>query len=55
MDHVTHLFAWAIERGETATRMLDLPMYHPTGEEGLKQPLREICESIGPRHSFYGE
>lgn len=47
MDHMAHLFAWAIERGETATRMLELPFYHPTLEEGLRGPLREIRESIG--------
>jgi hypothetical protein len=27
--------------------MLDLPFYHPTLKEGLKQPLRQVCESIG--------
>jgi dihydrolipoyl dehydrogenase len=47
MDHMAHLLAWAIERGETATRMLELPFYHPTLDEGLKPPLREICDSIG--------
>jgi dihydrolipoamide dehydrogenase len=47
MDHVAHLIAWAIEHGETAGRMLELPIYHPTFEEGLKQPLRQICESVG--------
>jgi len=26
--------AWAIERGETATKMLELPFYHPTFEVG---------------------
>jgi dihydrolipoyl dehydrogenase len=47
MDHIAHLFAWAIERGETAARMLELPLYHPTFEEGLAPPLRQICESVG--------
>jgi dihydrolipoamide dehydrogenase len=49
MDHVAHLFAWAIERGETAEAMLGLPFYHPTLEEGLKAPLRQICESVWAR------
>jgi hypothetical protein len=26
--------------------MLELPFYHPTLEEGLKQPLREISERL---------
>ena len=47
MDHIAHLFAWAIQRGETAARMLELPIYHPTFEEGLKPALRQICESVG--------
>jgi dihydrolipoamide dehydrogenase len=46
MDHIAHLFAWAIERGETAVQMLRLPFYHPTFEEGLKPALREICEEV---------
>lgn len=46
MDHIAHLFAWAIERGETAARILELPFYHPTIEEGLKPALRQICERI---------
>jgi dihydrolipoamide dehydrogenase len=44
MDHIAHLLAWAIERGETAAQILDLPFYHPTSEEGLKPALRELCE-----------
>jgi dihydrolipoamide dehydrogenase len=47
MDHIAHLFAWTIEGGESAARMLELPIYHPTFEEGLKTALREICESVG--------
>jgi thiamine monophosphate synthase len=30
-----------------ATGMIAFPMHHPTVEEGLKQPLREVCDSIG--------
>jgi dihydrolipoyl dehydrogenase len=49
MDHIAHLFAWAIERGETAVQMLQLPFYHPTFEEGLRPALREICEEVMAR------
>jgi len=45
MDHIARLFAWAIERRETADT-LQLPFYHPTSEEGLKPALREICEAV---------
>lgn len=47
MDHIAHLFAWAIERSETASALLQLPFYHPMFEEGLKTALREICEAVG--------
>jgi dihydrolipoamide dehydrogenase len=44
MDHVAHLFAWAIERSETANALLQLPFYHPMFEEGLK---------TGSRHEIH--
>ena len=47
LDHIAHLFAWAIERSETASALLQLPFYHPMFEEGLKTALREICEAVG--------
>jgi len=46
MEHIGHLLAWAIERGETASALLDLPFYHPTFEEGLKSALRDICKTV---------
>ena len=45
MDHIAHLLAWAIDRNETAAALLQLPIYHPTLEEGLKTALREICKA----------
>jgi dihydrolipoamide dehydrogenase len=47
MDHIAHLFAWAIELSKTASALLQLPFYHPMFEEGLKTALREICEAVG--------
>lgn len=44
-EHLAHMLAWAIQRGLTATELLELPFYHPTIEEGLKQALRTICRS----------
>jgi dihydrolipoamide dehydrogenase len=46
MDHLGHLIAWAVQRGETATSLLEMPFYHPTLEEGLKTALREICAAV---------
>lgn len=42
-EHLGHLLAWAIEQKLTATRVLEMPFYHPTIEEGLKQALRTVC------------
>ena len=44
-DHLAHLLAWSIERGATASELLDMPFYHPTYEEGLQGALREICKA----------
>jgi len=46
MDHMAHLLAWAIERGETASGLLDMPFYHPTFEEGLKPARHQICKAV---------
>ncbi|SFB59403.1 dihydrolipoamide dehydrogenase [Rhizobium sp. NFR07] len=45
-EHLAHLIAWAIEHGQTAMQVLDLPIYHPTYEEGLRSALRQICQQI---------
>ncbi|QIG80174.1 dihydrolipoyl dehydrogenase [Stakelama tenebrarum] len=42
-EHLAHMLAWAIQSGKTASDLLELPFYHPTIEEGLKQALRTIC------------
>ena len=47
MDHIGHLIAWAVSRGETAASLLELPFYHPTFEEGLTAALQEICGKAG--------
>ena len=45
-DHMAHLLVLALSRGETASALLDLPIYHPTLEEGLKPALRAICAAL---------
>ncbi len=46
VEHSAHLIAWAIQSGWTATEVLDLPIYHPTFEEGMKDALRSICSEV---------
>ncbi len=42
-EHLAHMLTWAIQQGQTASQLLEMPFYHPTVEEGLKQALRTIC------------
>lgn len=42
-EHLAHMLAWAIQQGQTASQLLEMPFYHPTIEEGLKEALRTIC------------
>lgn len=41
-EHLAHLLAWAIARGETAESLLEMPFYHPTIEEMLPTALSDI-------------
>lgn len=42
-EHLGHLLTWAMQQKLTATQVLEMPFYHPTIEEGLKQALRIVC------------
>ncbi len=44
-EHLAHIIAWAVQNGQTATQLLQMPFYHPTIEEGLKSALRTICSA----------
>ena len=46
-EHIAHLLAWAIQRGETARSLLELPFYHPVVEEMLQTALQDIVRSLG--------
>lgn len=47
-EHLGHLLAWAIERGETAHQLLEMPFYHPVVEEMLQSALRHIVKQLPP-------
>lgn len=42
-EHLAHQLAWAIQRGETAQSLLQMPFYHPVVEELLATALQEIA------------
>ncbi|MFA5630876.1 MAG: dihydrolipoyl dehydrogenase [Porticoccaceae bacterium] len=45
-EHLAHLLAWAIQRGETARDLLAMPFYHPTVEEMLQTALQDIVRQL---------
>lgn len=42
-EHLAHLLAWTIQRGETAQSLLQMPFYHPVVEELLAGALHDIA------------
>ena len=51
-EHLAHLLAWAIQRGETAAELLSLPFYHPTIEEMLQSAVQDIVTQLPTSNSL---
>ncbi|EHQ53733.1 pyridine nucleotide-disulfide oxidoreductase dimerization region [Ectothiorhodospira sp. PHS-1] len=51
-EHLAHLLAWAIQRGETAQELLAMPFYHPVVEEILPDALQEIVSRLPETHDL---
>ena len=47
-EHLGHLLAWSVQRGDTVQHMLDSPFYHPVIEEGLRTALRDLAQRLAP-------
>lgn len=45
-EHLGHLLAWSVQRGDTVQQMLDSPFYHPVVEEGLRTALRQVQSDL---------
>jgi len=45
-EHLGHLLAWSIQRGDTVDQMLNSPFYHPVIEEGLRTALRNLKQAL---------
>jgi dihydrolipoamide dehydrogenase len=45
-EHIGHLLAWSVQRGDTVQQMLDSPFYHPVIEEGLRSALRGLQHAL---------
>ncbi|MDR7332555.1 dihydrolipoyl dehydrogenase [Roseateles asaccharophilus] len=46
VEHLGHLLAWSVQRGDTIQQMLDCPFYHPVIEEGLRTALRQLHSDL---------
>jgi dihydrolipoamide dehydrogenase len=45
-EHIGHLLAWSVQRGDTVQQRLDSPFYHPVVEEGLRSALRQLQRAL---------
>ena len=45
-EHLAHLLAWSVQRGDTVQQMIDSPFYHPVIEEGLRTALRQLQRAL---------
>jgi dihydrolipoamide dehydrogenase len=45
-EHLAHLLAWACQDGMTVAHMLEMPIYHPVIEEGLRTALRDARQKL---------
>ena len=45
-EHLAHLLAWAIQRGETVDGLLEMPYYHPSIEEMVQSALKVAARKL---------
>lgn len=45
-EHIGHLLAWSVQRGETVDTALEQPFYHPVIEEGVRSALRDLRRKL---------
>ncbi len=46
VEHLAHLLAWSIQRGDTVSDALACPFYHPVLEEGLRTALQGLARAL---------
>ncbi len=51
-EHLAHLLAWAIQRGETVEQLMQMPFYHPAVEELLHSALQSAARQLPTRSTL---
>jgi dihydrolipoamide dehydrogenase len=46
VEHMAHLLAWVTQERMTVQRALEMPVYHPVVEEGLRTALRDLAAKL---------
>lgn len=45
-EHLAHLLSWVTQERMTVTRALQMPVYHPVVEEGMRTALRDLAAKL---------
>ena len=45
-EHMAHLLAWIVQEQIPVTRVLEMPVYHPVLEEGMRTALRDLARKL---------
>ena len=45
-EHLAHLLAWAVQRGETVATLFTVPYYHPSIEEMVQSALKDAARQL---------
>lgn len=45
-EHLAHLLAWVVQERIPVTKVLQMPVYHPVLEEGLRTALRDLARKL---------
>ncbi len=45
-EHMAHLLAWIVQERVPVTKVLEMPVYHPVLEEGMRTALRDLARKL---------
>lgn len=45
-EHMAHTLSWAIQQKLTLAQLLEMPVYHPVVEEGMRDALKDALEQL---------